>query len=158
MARNWMADLWPTSFKGVHFWAERDKHSFGKRLVVHEFPGRDDPFIVDLGAKAQTFDFTAYFIGDTSDREADALVQAFLSGGPGPLVLPAQGPVMARAHTAQRDREKDKEGYFAFSMQFHLEGAANALSPINLLGQLVFDANDAMRGAAATVLNLVSLQ
>ena len=158
MARDWAADLWPASFKGVPFWIERDKDAIGKRLVVHEFVGRDDPFIEDLGAKARTFDLTAYFVGDTADSDADALVAMVLQTGAGTLVLPAQGPVQARAHTAQRDRDKDKAGYFAFQMQFFQEGASVALSPVNFLAQLVFDANDAAASAAATLLGSVSLQ
>lgn len=158
MSRDWAASLWPASFKGVPFWIEKDKDAVGKRLVVHQFPGRDDPFIEDLGAKARTFDLVGYLVGDTSDADADALVAMFLETGPGVLVLPAQGPINARAHTATRDRDRDKAGYFAFQLQFYQEGVSIALSPVDYLAQLVFDANDALVAAATALLASVTLQ
>ena len=63
---------------------------------MHEFPGGDDQFMEDLGAEARTFDVNAYFVGDTADSDADALVAMLLATGAGTLVLPAQGPVQAR--------------------------------------------------------------
>ena len=157
MSRDWAADLWPASFKGVPFWAERDKDTVGKRLVVHEFPGRDDPFIEDLGAKARTFEVTAYFVDDAADSEADALIAAVLRTGAGVLVLPAQGPVNARAHIADRERVRDRAGYFGIQVKFYQEGSATALAPVDFLAQMVFDAGDALVGAAASLLASVSL-
>ena len=157
MSRDWAADLWPASFKGVPFWVDRDKDTVGKRLVVHEFPGRDDPFIEDLGAKARVFDVTAYFVDDAADTDADAFIAAVLQAGPGVLVLPAQGPVNARAHIAERERVKDRAGYFGVQAKFYREGANVANAPVDFLAQLVFDAGDALVGAASSLLASVSL-
>jgi prophage DNA circulation protein len=157
MSRDWAATLWPASFKGVPFWAERDKDVVGKRLAVHEFPGRDDPFIEDLGAKARTFDLTAYFVDDDADIEADAFIAAVLQAGPGVLVLPAQGPINARAHLAERERIRDRAGYFGIQAKFYKEGAAVANAPSDFLQQIVFDAGDALVGAATSLLSSVSL-
>ena len=157
MSRDWAATLWPASFAGVPFWIERDRDAVGKRLVIHEFPGRDDPFIEDLGAKYRSFEISGYLVGDTSDSDTDALVAAFLQTGPGLLVLPAQGPVNARAWKAQRDRTRDRAGYFGVQMTFVQEGSSIALSPVDYLAQLVFDATDALVAAATSLLSSVSL-
>ena len=157
MSRDWAADLWPASFKGVPFWAERDKDIFGKRLVVHEFPGRDDPFIEDLAAKARLFEVTAYFVDDTADSDADAFVAAMLQAGPGILVLPAQGPVMARGHAGERERVRDRAGYFGVQAKFYQEGSSTPNAPTDFLAQLVFDAGDALASVATSLLSSVSL-
>lgn len=157
MSRDWAATLWPASFKGVPFWTERDRDRFGKRLVVHEFPGRDDPFIEDLAAKAREFEVTAYFVDDAADAEADAFTAAMLQTGPGILVLPAQGPILARAHIGDRERVRDRAGYFGIVAKFYKEGVSVPVQPVDYLAQLVFDAGDALVGAAASLLSTVSL-
>ena len=41
MARDWPADLWPTSFKGIPFWTKKVDAEFGKRLQKDQFPEQD---------------------------------------------------------------------------------------------------------------------
>lgn len=150
--RDWLATLWPASYMGVPFYIERDEEDGGRRLHVHEFPNRDDPFIEDLGASVREWSVKAYLIGDASDAQSDGLVQMFVTKGPGTLVLPAQGPVNARLHTYKRERERDKMGLFGFTLKFFRDGTATAITSSPYLGQLVFDAGAALAGAAGGLL------
>ncbi|WP_166802241.1 DNA circularization N-terminal domain-containing protein [Microvirga pakistanensis] len=80
------------SFKGIPFWVEQDGEEGRRRLPIHEFPMRNDPFIEDLGEADRQYDVTAYLVGDLSSPEASGLVAQLASRGPGLLVLPTYGP------------------------------------------------------------------
>lgn len=93
MSRDWQADLWPTSFKGIPFWAKKTDSEFGKRLQKDEYPEQDDPFIQELGASIRTDQVDADLVGDTSDSDSDAFVDGLQSAGSGILILTDQGPI-----------------------------------------------------------------
>lgn len=150
MACDPAAELWPASFRGVPFWVLNDKAPGGRRLVVHEFPMRDDPFVEDLGSKARTYDITAYLASETAISDAAALESAMDRRGAGTLVLPSHGPRQVKAHEFARERERDRLGYLAFSLSFVAEGAASALFSAASLANLIFAAADGI-GAAAGI-------
>lgn len=150
--RDWTRSLWPASFKGAPFWTEHDEESGGRRLVVHEFPHRDLPFVEDLGEAARQFSVTAYLVGDASDANASALVSTLAAGGAGVLVLPMHGPLSAHVASFRRDRERERAGYVAFSIDFVREGSAAGLVSANFLAQLVFDAVDQVAAEAGSAL------
>ena len=152
MSRDWLSTLWLASYKGASFWVESDSEDGGRRIVVHEFPMRDDPFLEDLGEAKRDFNVTAYLASDTADNEASSLVAVCALRGPGVLVLPAQGPLMVRCLTFKRDREKDRAGKIAFSLHFVREGAAASLVSIASLANLVFAAADGVMGAVGEFL------
>ncbi|WP_243368861.1 DNA circularization protein [Microvirga solisilvae] len=142
--------LFRASFKGIPFWVEQDGEEGGRRLAIHEFPMRDDPFIEDLGEAARQYDVTAYVIGDSASPEAAGLVAQLAARGPGLLVLPTYGPLMARCLTFKRDWSKDRLNFIAFNLRFVREGAASALASVLSLANLVFLAVDALASAAST--------
>src|SRR5258708_27862968 len=109
--RDWLATLWDASYMGVPFFFENDEEEGGRALKVHEFPGRDDPFVEDLGQVPRIFKGAAYVHGDDADSQAANLTAALASPGPGTLVLPLFGPVQAHAKPFTRKHEKDKLGY-----------------------------------------------
>lgn len=150
---DWAAALWPASYKGVPFRVEKDTAPDGRRLVVHEFPNRDLPFVEDLGRKAGSFDVTAYVAGDAALVSAQALRALARQRGAGPLILPLDGPVRAHLQDIKRAFEKDKLGFVAFDLTFVREGAAGALASVLSLAQLVFDAADRAVAALADFAN-----
>jgi prophage DNA circulation protein len=155
--RDWEATLWPASFGGVPFYVEKDKALFGKKIVVHEFPERDDPFVEELGQSARHYDFNAYVASDFADVQADGLVAMLVAAGPNILVVPDQGPVSVIFKSGQRDREKDRMGYVAFQLSFVAQGAGSAVASGAYLGQLVSDAVDSLAAGAATLMGNLGL-
>lgn len=153
--RDWLSDLWPASFKGVPFWVEKDMERGGRRLAVHQFPNRDDPYIEDLGSEARRYELVAYVASDSADADASALVGVFDSAGAGLLVLPMQGPTQAWCHTFSRDRERDRAGYVAFQVAFVRDGASSSIVSADYLAQLVFDAAAGVASAAASAAPLL---
>jgi prophage DNA circulation protein len=150
-SRDWLATLWPASYMGVAFFFDSDDEKGGRGLKVHEFPGRDDPFVEDLGQKARYFEGAAYIHGDDVDTQALDLTETFASRGPGTLVIPLLGPIEVHCEEFTRKHEKDKLGYVAYQVRFVRAGAAQSLISVTLAGQLVFDQADALSLALANL-------
>ncbi|GJE27945.1 DNA circularization N-terminal domain-containing protein [Methylobacterium organophilum] len=140
------AELWPASFRGVPFFVLNDEEAGGRRLVVHEFPGRDDPYNEDLGSKARKYEVTAYLASEGAAASARALTAAIDREGAGSLVLPTHGPIQVRGQDFKRSRERDRLGYIAYSLSFVREGYASALFTAASLANLIFVAADAVEG------------
>lgn len=149
MARDWLNTLWKASYKGASFWVERDSEDGGRRIVIHQFPMRDDPFLEDLGEDKRGFEVVAYVASDQADTDAGQLVATCATRGAGILVLPTHGQNMVRCLTFSRDRSKDRHGHIAFSLKFIREGAASALASVAALANLIFVAADNLALAAA---------
>lgn len=114
----WKENLRPASFKGVPFKVEDHEAEYGRRLVVNEYPYRDEPYTEDLGASARRYNVTAYIIGDDYMSVRDALLDAIEAGGAGVLIHPYLGTKDVICETA-RLRESRAEGRIAvISMSF----------------------------------------
>lgn len=143
MARDWLRTLWPASYNGVPFQVDSDSEKGGRRKAVHQFAGRDAPFIEDLGEDKREFSVTAYVASDAADDDAAALMEGFCgSTSKGTLVLPAHGPVEVQCLTCKRERKGDKHGYIAFEMEFVRDGEAQPQPSTLSLANLVFVAAD----------------
>lgn len=134
---DWPATLRRSSWRGVRFWVETDDLTVGRRLVVHQFPNRDRPFVEDLGEEAITYSVTAYVASDNALGEASALVRACRARGASTLVLPTEGAVQARCKTCTRTHTKDRMGLIAFRLEFVEAGTGLASIPVALLERLV---------------------
>lgn len=154
--RDWLATLWAASYKGVPFYIDRDDENGSRRIVIHEFPKRDDPFLEDLGEGARYFEGTAYTVGDDADTAASAMVSVFASQGAGLLVLPTHGPILARCLSFSRERSKDRHGYIGFKVRFCREGAGSALASVTNLANAVFAAVDTLAGVAGTAFSILT--
>ncbi|WP_029554765.1 DNA circularization N-terminal domain-containing protein [Xanthobacter sp. 91] len=148
--RDWLKTLWPASFRGVPFYVQHDEEMPGRRLVVHEFPNRDQPFIEDLGEAARHFTVEAYLASDTADSQAAALSAAIARSGAGVLVLPTHGPLNVRALNGSRSRDKDAHGFIAFRIEFVREGFGFALASVGMAASQVLAAASGLSGVAAS--------
>lgn len=143
MARDWLKTLWRASYKGTPFFVERDEEDGGRRIVVHQFPMRDPPYLEDMGEDKRSFVASAYVASDSADTDAGALVATCATRGAGVLVLPTHGPILVRCLNFRRQRAKDRHGYIAFELEFIREGFASPLASVAMLANLVFMATDA---------------
>lgn len=151
--RDWTSTLYPASYKGVAFFIELDALDAGRRIVAHEFPHSDQPFIEDMGDGVRVWRLSAYVASDAADAEAAALVAALSSKGPGTLVLPIDGPVQARAQRPwSRRRERDRAGYIAFDLTFIREGVNFGGASAAHLAQLAYVAVDALASSLPALL------
>ncbi|ADJ23043.1 DNA circulation family protein [Hyphomicrobium denitrificans ATCC 51888] len=134
--RDWLRTLRRASYRGASFFVETDKIKTGRRLVVHEFPLADDPYVEDLGRKANKIDVTAYVAGDNADGAEDALRRACDAGGAATLSLPIIS-MQAHCEDCSRDFKKDQLGYIAFSLSFVRDGSGAAPFPVAYLGRII---------------------
>jgi prophage DNA circulation protein len=149
VARDWLNTLWAASYKGTPFFVEQDAEEGGRRIVVHQFPMRDTPYLEDLGEDKRDYNVTAYLASDSADTDAGTLVATCAMTGPGTLVLPTHGPIVVRCLNFKRQRSKDKHGYIAFELHFIREGATSALASVANLANLIFVAADSAATAIA---------
>lgn len=63
-------------FRGVRLYLERNSIAPGRRVQVHEYPLRDEPYAEDLGRKAREWQVTGYLIGDDYDVQRNRLADA----------------------------------------------------------------------------------
>ena len=87
--------LRPGSFRGVPFETVDSTYSVGRRVVVHEYPQRDTPFVEDLGRKAREITFTAVVAGADYIAKMQRLVEALEKPGSGVLIHPWFGKIDA---------------------------------------------------------------
>jgi prophage DNA circulation protein len=106
------------SFNGLDFLTESHDSKSGRRLVVHEFPGADQPLVEDLGAKADEFKLNAYFIGADYDLARDKFLLALNTPDAQWLMHPWRGALWVRAHSWSVHESNDKGGYCTISVDF----------------------------------------
>ena len=151
MARDWPADLWSTSFKGIPFWTRKVDAEFGKRLQKDQFPEQDLPFIQELGADLEPDQVDAYLVGDTSDADAKAFVAQLKSLGTGTFVHPVEGPITVWFEKGRRAIEMDRQGFIGFSLTFVRAGSTVSNVSADFLAQMVVDAADAALDAVSAL-------
>jgi prophage DNA circulation protein len=145
---SWRDTLGPASFRGAAFFVPTVERGGGRRLVLHEYPFRDQPFAEDLGQKARTFPVEGYVIGEDYITARDALLDALEAQGSGQLTLPYQGSRNVAVGNF-RVRETDDEGGMArFQIEF-VETPVNPIEPSNAVdgSGAVIDSASIARGS-----------
>lgn len=87
----WRDQLRKASFKGVGFLVAGAEGSFGRSVVVHQFPKKSTAFAEDIGAKPSEFSVEAFVIGADYFAARDAMLSICQEEGPGDLVHPFLG-------------------------------------------------------------------
>lgn len=140
----WRAAIQQGSFRGAAFRTEGEERSGGRRVVSHEFPGRDDPVTEDLGARAKTFSIDCHVIGADFLAQRDALLTALEAAGPGLLVHPQYGRMLAVVFDYSCSHSTDEGGIARFSISFGEAGQAVAAPAADPVGDDSAAAADAV--------------
>lgn len=148
---NWLKTWSRASYRGAKFWVDKDQLGTGRRLVVHEFPKRDDPYVEDMGRSANKITVTAYVASDNVLAEAKALKVACDRGGVATLQLPEER-MKAHCESCERAWDKNIQGYIAFNLVFWREGTGAGPFPAPYLQRLAYSAAVALPAAVATLL------
>lgn len=134
---DWRQRLRRASFRGASFWVDQDSFQGGRRVVIHEFPHKEKPYLEDLGQQARRYQVTAYTVGDRADSQALALISACTAPRSAGLVLPIFGSLRAACLDVSTDRSKDRHGFVAFKLTFVEEGSGPGPFSVPALGRLV---------------------
>ena len=121
----WRANLVDASFRGVGFQVDETEAPIaGRRVAVHEYPGRDEPFVEDLGRRTKKWSIEAFVVGDDYADVRDRLIEACDMPGAGELIHPYLGSLQV-ACTGCGLTERTREGRMArLSLEF-VEAGAN---------------------------------
>lgn len=122
MAENFYKKLRPASFRGIPFLLLRDGKTASRRIVVHEYPGKDTPYHEDLGAGPREFSLEAVISGPSFLSVASRFEAALSQSGPGALVLPHYGSLNVVALSWARQHASDQVGEVIFSITFQIYG------------------------------------
>lgn len=102
------------SFRGARFIVPTAEAVVGRRTEVHEYPGRDLPYVEDLGRRAGEFPLEVFVDGSLVASgnhidARDALIDELNKSGPGTLIHPWYGTLTVSV-TDARVRDTDREG------------------------------------------------
>jgi len=142
---SWREEYRKGSFRGVPFRTQFHERSGGRRSAIHEFPGRDEPVVEDLGRRALIFTIECHVIGTDYRDARDRLIEALEDAGTGLLVHPWHGRMMVSVLDYTQSENTDDGGLAHFSITF-----AEAGQPVN--APAVADSGDRTAHLASTVL------
>ena len=123
-AKHWQDRLTRAQFRGFEFLTDDHDAKSGRRLVVHEFPGAEEPFVEDLGGKAWDYKLSAYFIGADYDLERNGFLEKLNEPGADWLMHPWLGALWVRAQHWSLRESNDKGAYCALAIEFVPGGLA----------------------------------
>lgn len=118
----WRDNLREASFRGVAFKYADTDGEYGRRHARHEYPGRDVPFLEDMGRKTREHSLQAYVLEPAHLEQARLLREACEKPGPGTLVHPYMGEMQVVC-TGCRQRFTTRDGGMAsFQLSFAESG------------------------------------
>ncbi len=105
----------PATFRGVPFFVDAAERTSGRKLVIHEFPDRDDVIVEDFGRSRRGYQIDGYVIGADYLEQRDRLLAALEQRGEGILEHPYYGTlnVVHPKHTARETRTEAGIAYVA---------------------------------------------
>lgn len=122
----WRKQMQPASFRGVGFKVKKADTQVGRRVVVHEYPQRDNAWPEDMGLKDNAFTIEAIVIGPDYIKARDALIEVLRQPGAGTLIHPYYGKrTVTLASPARISESSDHGGSARFSLDF-IEAGENA--------------------------------
>ncbi|WP_161993654.1 DNA circularization N-terminal domain-containing protein [Muricoccus nepalensis] len=119
----WRANLRPASWRGVAFQVLGSEALFGRRVHVHEYPFRDQPWAEDLGRRSRAMLVKGFLIGDDVAAQLEELQAAAEAKGPGTLVHPLRGEFTVTLLNLAAADAWDEGRIVRLSMEFIETGA-----------------------------------
>jgi len=145
----WNDSLLPASFRGVPFFYEDTKRHGGRRLVEHEFPQRDDPYVEDLGRRKKEHHICGYVLGDDYIEQRAALETALDDAEYGTLIHPYRGALKVNIRTWLSQEVRD-EGRMA---RFEIDCVETGSDPSPL--SAIFTSGDSLNSSDDSLDQLV---
>lgn len=137
------------SFRNVPFHVQGASGEIGRRVQLHEYPLRDDPYAEDLGRKRREFSLEAYVVGKDYAAQRDRLIEAIEQGGPGTLVHPYRGTMQVVVTACRYGESTDKGGMATFAITFAEAGQnLNPAASVDTPARVAAKAENARAAAA----------
>jgi len=136
-------NLQPASFRRVPFQVDSADLETGRRNQIHEYPQRDKPYAQDLGRATRNLKFDAFVIGEDYIQQANSLLAALETIGPGQLVHPWFGAMQASVTSCSVAFNREL-GYARFSLSFVESGELEFPSATNATANISREAADSL--------------
>ncbi len=108
----WRERMRKGSIRGVPFLVREGGQEGGRRVALHEYPGRDLPWAEDMGRKARRWTVEMLALGADYMAARDALIDALEKPGPAEMVHPWLGRITVQVES-WRLRESTRNGGMA---------------------------------------------
>lgn len=115
---SWLDNYREAKFRSAAFVVPSGENTGGRRSAVHEFPGRDVPYVQDMGRKARHHNIEAYIVDEDYQVGKNALIAALEAPGKGKLVHPYLGTLDVQCLTYSYSETVTEMGMVRFSIQF----------------------------------------
>lgn len=156
-------NLLPASFRGVPFAVLDMATQTGRRIALHEYPGRDEPWAEDMGRGARRIRFRGFIVandpvyfGGPIALQRAALLTASETRGPGLLTHPTLGLVKVVCEMMSIGEALDGASYSSIEFSF-VEAGQQGLPSLLVSSFGVAAAVIAAVGTAAGVVRMLSL-
>jgi prophage DNA circulation protein len=151
----WRDALVPAAYDGCEFFCEIGARESGQRIVIHEFPKKDEPYTELMGRRFIAFTVRGYCIQSAREPDyrpkRDALQQRLEKDEPGMLQLPTSRPMHVICRVYRLTEEERLGGYCTFDMQF-CEASTPPFKPTANPQSLLIDRAIDMRARVIAVL------
>jgi prophage DNA circulation protein len=146
----WRDALVPASYDGNEFFCETGSYESGQRIVIHEFPKKDDCYTELMGRRFYAYTVKGYCISSAREPDyrtkRDALQQRLQQTEAGMLQLPQWiQPKHVICRVFKVIEEERLGGYCTFEMQF-VEASVPPFkptpAPLEILFQQAIDLQD----------------
>ena len=124
---SWRQRLQQGSFRGVRFEVTDTDLGGARRKSVLPVPGRDEPFIQDLGGAPRMIRVEALLVGADFLDHLDRLLDALRAPGKGKLVHPTMGEHQASVTNVNVRQSNQTLGSATLSIEFIVGGIETAL-------------------------------
>jgi len=144
------ANLRPGALRGLLFYVRSSEENSVRRWVTHEFPGRDEPWHEDMGAKTQSFSVEGLIIGADVVLQARAFARAAKDPEVATLLHPWLGAMQVVVQDCRISFDVDQARVARISLR--VEKAGTKPAPViseDGLGSVLADAEEVLTAAQA---------
>jgi prophage DNA circulation protein len=144
------ANLRPAALRGLLFYVQRSEDTSTRRWVTHEFPGRDEPWHEDMGAKTRSFSIEGLLIGPDVVLQARAFARAAADPEVATLLHPWLGGMQVVVQDCRLSQDVNEARVVRISLR--VEKAGTKPAPVIDafgLGSVLADAEEVLTAAQA---------
>jgi prophage DNA circulation protein len=147
---DWLDYIQESSWRGVPFGVFDSSQTGGRKIAMHTYPFRDQPWVEDLGLANKEFRIRGFLVGADVAAQENAMHAVCALSGPGLLVHPTLGAITVSLTSFSSSIEAQAGRVCALEFTF-IQGAAGAIFPSAITDAIsaISDAADVAELAAS---------
>ena len=148
------------SYRGVSFYVNEATMSAGRRVVLHEYPQRDKPYVEDLGRATRKITERCFVCGEDYIEQTQKILEVLEKPGSGTLIHPWLGQMtVTPTEVSTVSYVNGQERYATFSLTFVEAGELSyPTAAQDTASQLKSMADEIQKGVIESFLDKISLE